>query len=101
MTEHALILSPEAELDILTVLEYTEGKWGKEQADSYNARLESGLNLIKENPSIGRTRADISAKHRSFPIEQHVAVYFVEKNTVYLSRLFHHSKDIVRHHMPS
>ena len=91
---YTLIFSPEAELDILTALEYTEKRWSAEQADCYNAHINSGLQLIRENPYIGRARTDISVKHRSFPIEQHVAVYFIEGDTVYLSRLFHHSKDI-------
>lgn len=98
---YTLILSPEAEKDILTALEYTQDTWGKAQADIYSADLDAGLKLLAGNPHIGRERSDISPKHRSFPIKKHIAVYFVEGETIYLSRLFHHSKDIMRHHIPS
>lgn len=98
---HTLILSPEAEKDILTTLEYTQDTWGEAQAERYRSTLDKGLKLLAGNPYLGRSRSDISPKHRSFPIEKHIAVYFLDDENIYLSRLFHQSRDIVRHQIPS
>lgn len=92
-----LVISPKAEADILATLEYTEIEWGVAQADVYLALLEKGFLQIRDNPLIGRIRPDISAKHRSFIIGKHIAIYFVEGNVTYLSRLLHHSRDIFSH----
>lgn len=100
MTEK-LIFSPAAENDILAALEYTIDTWGEEQADRYGQALHDGFTMLTKNPYIGRSRPDISPQHRSFPIEKHIAVYVVKDEIVFISRLFHQSRDITQHEIPA
>jgi toxin ParE1/3/4 len=83
---YALILSPEAQKDILTALEYTLETWGEAQAEHYKDAIDAGFKRLTKNTYLGKSRANISCKHRSFPIEKHIAVYFLEQKTVCIFR---------------
>jgi toxin ParE1/3/4 len=91
---HKLILSPAAEQDILTALEYTRITWGDAQADRYAQKIMAGLQTLQHMPKSGRLRPDLSPRHRSYPIAHHVALYFLEHNTVFLSRFVHQARDV-------
>ena len=97
---YSLILSPEAEQDILAILAYSHENWGEGYARTYLSKLEHGLELLQKNPHIGRARDDISNFHRSFLIGQHTAVYFISDDMIYLSRIFHQSRDISGQDIP-
>ena len=98
---HVLIFSPAAKNDILAALEYTTETWGEEQTDAYGQALNNGFTMLSENPYIGRSRHDISPQHRSLPIEKHISIYVVKDETVYISRVFHQSRDILQHEIPA
>lgn len=97
---YRLILSPEAEQDILAILEYSHENWGEAYARTYLSKLEHGFELLQNNPHIGRAREDISNIHRGLLIGQHVAIYFISDDMIYLSRIFHQSRDLFGQDIP-
>ncbi len=88
------MISPAAEQDMLSALEYTRIFWGDAQADRYGKTIMEGLTVLQRLPKAGRLRPDLSPKHRSYPIAHHIALYFVEENTIFLSRFVHQARDI-------
>jgi toxin ParE1/3/4 len=66
-----LIISPLAQDDILSIIEYTLIQWGEKQVDQYLKHVQVGLQRIADNPFAGILRPDISSKHRSVPIQKH------------------------------
>jgi plasmid stabilization system protein ParE len=91
---HHLMMSPAAEQDVLSALEYTRIFWGDAQAERYGQTIMEGLKILQHMPKSGRLRPDLSPKHRSYPIAHHIALYFVEQNTIFLSRFVHQARDI-------
>jgi toxin ParE1/3/4 len=90
-----LILSPQAEEDFTDILQYTLDTWGKTQTYIYRAILDKALLTIQQYPQIGHCRPELSAAHRIFPTGQHLLIYRVIDNTVYVSRILHERMDII------
>ena len=95
--ELPLILSPQAEMDLTDVLQYTLETWGEAQMHAYGAVLDKALLTLKENPQIGHPRPELSAEHRTFPAGRHIIVYRVTDSAIYVSRILHERMDIRRH----
>ena len=89
-----LSLSPTAENDLADILQYTEQRWGTEQADSYQATLRRALLELLEYPHIGRARPDLPAGYRSRLADQHLIYYRIEEEVIRVSRIVHSRRDI-------
>lgn len=101
MTSSKLIFAPAFVRDVKTIFEYTKKNWGEIQAETYHTNIEKHLNRILQNPYVGRSRADISEKHRSLLVGVHVLIYFVQDANIHICRLLHHSQDFLKHEIPS
>ena len=89
-------LSPQAETDIEDILHYTYQAYGEEQEGKYYNILCDALDLIESNPFAGHKRPDLSDKHRSLTAGQHVIVYQVIKQEIFVSRILHSRMDFPR-----
>lgn len=65
--ELPVILSPQAEMDLTEVLQYTLETWGDVQMRAYAAVLDKALLNLRTNPQIGHPRPELSAEHKIFP----------------------------------
>jgi len=92
-----LVLSPLAEADFTDIIQYTLETWGDSQALAYSTVLDKALTLIQKNPHIGHSRPELSTEHRVFPAGQHIIVYRVTAEAIYVSRILHGRMDIQRH----
>ena len=93
---YTLRLSRQAEQDIESILQYTYETYGERQQQRYAAALHAALETITGNPGLGHRRLDLSARHRAFPVEQHVVVYTVSGRTVHVARILHGRMDFTR-----
>jgi toxin ParE1/3/4 len=94
--DRQLILSPQAEVDLADVLQYTLDTWGESQMLVYSKLLDDGLRIILDNPLIGFTRPAVSEQHRFFPAGEHLIAYRVSATRVEVSRILHSRMDLKR-----
>jgi toxin ParE1/3/4 len=84
-----VILSPAAQDDFAHILLYTLQEWGAEQRDRYEAAIDRALALIGENPHLGRARDDVRLNCRAYLVEQHIVLYEVRPQFVWVFRIRH------------
>ncbi|HYI25070.1 MAG TPA: type II toxin-antitoxin system RelE/ParE family toxin [Thermomicrobiales bacterium] len=73
MSRTDLVISPEAELDIKEILQYTLTTWGDDQVDAYWSIIWDSLQRIRSFPEIGKQRRH--AQEREFLLPHHIAIY--------------------------
>jgi toxin ParE1/3/4 len=91
-----LELSALAKDDLRDIAQYTFIHYGERQVDVYLQTLYSGMELLTENPEIGRRRDDIPKGYKILNVEQHVLIFTVHGESVIIARILHHSRDMKR-----
>ena len=91
--EYLLIVAPEAQMDIVGILQYTFEKWGQSQADKYHRIIACEFSTIRTNPGVGHSRTDIPKRYKAHQAGQHVIIFRVETETVFIVRVLHGSMD--------
>ncbi|MCJ8053208.1 type II toxin-antitoxin system RelE/ParE family toxin [Shinella curvata] len=76
-----------AETDVDTVISYTMATWGDAQADAYIGGLFHILELISENPSLGRARSELAEGLHSFPYREHLIFYLIHDDAILVVRV--------------
>lgn len=76
-----------AENDVDAILSYTMAAWGDMQTDAYIGGLFHLLELISENPALGRARSELAEGLHSFPYREHLVFYVVHDNAVLVVRV--------------
>lgn len=82
-------LTPLTKADIKGIWNYTDNMWGTAQADKYIKLLEHRIELLAENPSIGKPRDEIRPEYFSFPESRHVIFYRIRKGRIEIARILH------------
>ena len=90
-------LTPKAKLDIRSILHYTTKKWNKAQARKYIQELDIKLQLLADNPNLGRERNDIADNYYSFVSASHVIFYLIDEQGIIVIGIPHQTMDAVRH----
>ena len=62
-------------------------KWGEAQADAYFDLMSVTIDRFADYPEMGRTREEIRAGYRAFPVRQHIIFYTLEDNLVMIQRV--------------
>lgn len=83
-----------AEQDLIDIWLYTWETWGEKQADTYLSGLEAVLNLLAEQPKLGRERKEFIPIVRSHRHAEHLIIYQALDNGINLVRVLHKSMDI-------
>ncbi len=91
--EYTLIVAPEAESDVVDILHYTLAEWGRLQAEKYQGILDGGFSRLQRTPGVGHSRRDIPTGYKAYHAGQHVILYRVEAETVFVVRVLHGSMD--------
>ncbi|NJP12479.1 MAG: type II toxin-antitoxin system RelE/ParE family toxin [Leptolyngbyaceae cyanobacterium RU_5_1] len=94
-------LSPEAQLDFIEILQFTEERFGFEQRDIYADWIDAALQRLAQNPALGKET------HRSGYYRYHIAAvgkpgrhylyYRVFSNALQIARIMHDRMDYLRH----
>jgi len=82
-------LSRQAEADLLDIYIYTDGKFGRYQADAYHAGLEHTFRLLADFPGIGTAADDLVPGFRRFRFQSHYVFYTDEADHVFIRALIH------------
>lgn len=92
-----LRLSPQARNDLDGIWEYSRRLWTTDQAEAYLLALNSTMQLLIEQPELGRRIDDIREGYLKFPSASHLLVYRIKVDSIEIMRILHKSSDIERH----
>ncbi len=89
-------LSVEAETDLDEIYDYTLAQFGEGQAVKYLVGIDDLLELLCSNHDLGRVRNDIRAGLRSLSYQSHVIFYTIREGDIWIVRLLHARRDVLR-----
>ena len=82
--------------DLRDIARYTRETWGLKRARLYREELELGFRKLALAPGMGRVRAEVAPRVRSFPIARHIAFYCESEGGITVLRQLHPSMDVAR-----
>ena len=90
-------LTAAAEHDLRSIAKYLDGETGdRGVADRVYDELNHVLDLIGDNPLMGREWAEFSKGLRGFPHGDYLIFWRIRKDTIFISRIMHQKQDIAR-----
>jgi toxin ParE1/3/4 len=92
---YILYLSERAKNDYKKIQRYTKKSYGKEQVLKYASMLKECLEKITGNPMLGHFRPDIPQTYKAYSAGEHIIVYRLENQTVYVVAILHGSMDFL------
>ncbi|MEO6699790.1 MAG: type II toxin-antitoxin system RelE/ParE family toxin [Paraperlucidibaca sp.] len=92
----SLIVTPEAESELIEIWLYTSEACGVEQADQYLDQLEVGMGHLTTHPSLGVDYSHILPGYRKIRIEHHDIFYRVLELEILVVRVLHEDIDAPR-----
>lgn len=87
-------LSKLAEEDIYQIARYTIQQFGVTQAKKYHNDLKQTFELLAKAPWIGRECNWVCNGMRRFEFKIHSIYYLPKNDTLFITRLIHHSIDV-------
>ena len=89
-----LQLSRRATLDIQYIESYSIEKWGEKVADEYLQSIEDALNLILENPTLLRSKPEVSDSLCFYRVRQHFLVCAIFEEIIFVLTVKHGAIDL-------
>jgi toxin ParE1/3/4 len=86
-----------AELDLISIWEYSFGRWDASQADRYLDELDKGIRALADNPELGVSRDAVRAGYRALFINSHAVYYTITPGAIFIVRVLHEGMDPGRH----
>ena len=88
-------VAPQAEVDLDNIWYYIATESGSiDLADRWMDSLTGRFLLLTRHPHIGRSRDELGAGMRSFPVGEYIIVYCVEDSDVLILRVVHGRRDL-------
>ncbi len=91
--KYALELSEEAFDDLVNIQNYTYRVHGENQWKIYEGLLDKAMLQILDNPFSGHVRSDIPKDYQARNVGEHVMIYRVAEDTIYIVRVLHGRMD--------
>lgn len=90
----AYLLSPEAEIDLQEIEEYSALQWGDTKAAEYIEELFDAFELLAEHPGIGKPK--LRKKLLTFPLNRHIILFSVDRKAekIHILRVLHSAMNI-------
>jgi toxin ParE1/3/4 len=92
-----LTLSPRAHADLDEIWDYSAEKWNAERADSYISEIWKTVELIADEPGLGRSCDEIREGYFKFPSGSHLIFYKKTNENIEIVRVLHQWMDIDNH----
>ncbi|MFW5489227.1 MAG: type II toxin-antitoxin system RelE/ParE family toxin [Desulfovibrio sp.] len=73
---------------------YSFETWGEGKADAYLTEIEAKLNLLADNPNLGRNRPRIKTNYYSIKINRHIVFYLFDDEHIDVIGVLHEKMDI-------
>jgi toxin ParE1/3/4 len=89
--------SVRAELDLISIWEYSLEQWDATQADKYLDALAKGISALADNPELGVSRDVLRAGYRALFINSHAVYYTFTPGAIFIVRVLHEGMDPGRH----
>lgn len=89
-----LFLTPEAELDLESIFDYTLITWGIKQAEKYQDELFHSIQRILRNPQIGSIYYFKEGNYRKLNSSRHLIFYRIENKKCIIIRILHERMDL-------
>ena len=96
-----LRLSKLALADLEEIHDFTQNRWGEEQATHYLGMLWDALEEIQMDPTRWRLRPDIHKEARVRVCGRHLIIYRIHNERVEVSRLLHGARKLPENMPPS
>jgi toxin ParE1/3/4 len=90
-------LSPRAKADIEDIWDYTEERWGEDQAKRYIRELEKAIETVARDPKKGRACDDIRSGYRRFSVGSHILFFVTKGDHIEIIRVLHQRMDFDQH----
>lgn len=90
-------LTPAARLDLSEIWDYTQERWGAQQAEIYVREIQAAIERVADDPRRGRDRDDVAMGYRSYAIGSHAIFYRTRSAGVDVIRILHQRMDPSRH----
>lgn len=97
MPSKKYVYSKRAGRDLTKIYLDTAKKWGRNQADTYDAELLSTVKLLADNPELGRKCDDIRAGYRRHEHGRHIIFFRKRRVDILIVRIIYNGMDIKRH----
>ena len=91
--DYILELSEEAYDDLVNIQNYTYLNHGETIWSTYGHDLDTAMSHISKNPFSGHAREDIPSGYQAWNINEHIIIYRIENETIYLVRVLHGKMD--------
>lgn len=91
------VLSNQADEDLADIYLYSYGTFGEAQADVYFLALRDCLQMLANNPRIGRAADYLRPGLLWHRHARHVVFYLIEETGIFIVRVLHDSMDMARH----
>lgn len=95
------VLSPAAQADVDQIWDYTCQRWSDSQAEVYLREIQRAIELVADNPQIGRSCEDVRAGYRRHAVGSHTLYYRIgdtgDRLLVDVVRILHKHMDVDRH----
>ena len=90
-------LSVYARTDIKKLFRYSYQQFGESQALKYKTELEACLQLLADNPDLGRKCDHIRQGYQRHEYARHIIFYRKRKTDIFIVKILHESMDAKRH----
>jgi toxin ParE1/3/4 len=91
------IYSKGAESDVSQIYQDTAKKRGIAQADKYDAGLENSMQLLADNPDLGRKSDEIKEGYHRHEYGRHIIFYKKRKHDIFIIRILYDAMDEKRY----
>jgi toxin ParE1/3/4 len=86
-----------AKQDLRSIGRYTQATWGREQRNTYLAKIDESFHLLAVEPQLGKSCEDLRASYRKYPVGRHLIFYRQSLDGVEIIRILHQRMDIEAH----
>ena len=86
-----------AKQDLRSIGRYTQTTWGREQRNTYLAKIDAAFQLLAMEPQLGKSCDDLLAGYRKYPVGKHLIFYRQSADRLEIIRILHQRMDIEAH----
>jgi toxin ParE1/3/4 len=79
---------------LIDIYDFTETRFGRYQADAYQAGFERTFGLLADFPKMGTDASELKVGYRRFRFQSHVILYTEEAYGVLIRDIFHNRQDL-------
>ena len=90
-------LTPRAKTDIDDIWNYSEERWGLEQAKRYIRELQRAMETVARDPKRARSCDDIRPGYRRFSVGSHIIFFVTTGDKIEIIRVLHQRMDFEQH----